>query len=502
MKAFWPFVFLLLLTRFAAAQAIADRAAIYNEAVSQLYSDTPRALKTAEYLLKQSVTDAHKADALCLLADIYSFSGNYPKTIELLFEAKTTAGTAATPSLKAKIALGFATQCRILSLYDKAGSYLQEAEKYADSSITSKIQLEKAIIALDKGDINVIALLHDKRSNTIGFSLVSGAAFLQRGEYNKAIQYYTKAIQKGDAREKLLANNGLATVALQQNNPEKAVSLLLGVLPQLKNQDDTELKLLTYKNLANAYYTIHELKNYVHYSSLFDAVNNECNSNKHQGRILFLNLLDKEYDKAYTEEKSSNNQIMYGLGAVVLILGISGLLYFVSLNRSYNQYQKLSQVKLFNDSVTPIVVEPIAELVPAEKENQEAKPYAIPEKTEKNLLEKLSRFEESGKFTNNSISLNGLAKQLDTNTKYLSEVINTHKNGNFNTYINELRIKYILKKLQTDPVYLNYKVSYLAEESGFSSHSLFATVFKSVTGISPTTYIGFLKKEKESQPNV
>lgn len=58
-----------------------------------------------------------------------------------------------------------------------------------------------------------------------------------------------------------------------------------------------------------------------------------------------------------------------------------------------------------------------------------------------------------------------------------------------------MRVKYIVKKLKTEPNYLNYKVSYLAEESGFSSHSSFATVFKNITGISPNVFIELLKKD-------
>jgi AraC-like DNA-binding protein len=49
--------------------------------------------------------------------------------------------------------------------------------------------------------------------------------------------------------------------------------------------------------------------------------------------------------------------------------------------------------------------------------------------------------------------------------------------------------------LKTEPGYLNYKISYLADESGFSSHSSFATVFKSITGIAPTTFIDLLNKD-------
>ena len=45
---------------------------------------------------------------------------------------------------------------------------------------------------------------------------------------------------------------------------------------------------------------------------------------------------------------------------------------------------------------------------------------------------------------------------------------------------------------------MNYKISYLAENCGFSSHSSFATVFKSITEISPVTFIELLRNEKKN----
>ena len=53
-----------------------------------------------------------------------------------------------------------------------------------------------------------------------------------------------------------------------------------------------------------------------------------------------------------------------------------------------------------------------------------------------------------------------------------------YKGKDFTTYINELRINYILEKLNTEPVYRQYKISTLAEDAGFSSHSKFATILK------------------------
>lgn len=122
----------------------------------------------------------------------------------------------------------------------------------------------------------------------------------------------------------------------------------------------------------------------------------------------------------------------------------------------------------------------------------------IPKETESLLANKLKQFENTKLFVQQDMSLATLASHFDTNTKYLSEIINTHKNKNFNSYINELRINYIIDKLKNNSVYSQYKISYLAEESGFSSHSTFATVFKSVTGIPPTTFIDMLKTTKNT----
>ncbi|MNR06562.1 DNA-binding transcriptional regulator ChbR [compost metagenome] len=115
---------------------------------------------------------------------------------------------------------------------------------------------------------------------------------------------------------------------------------------------------------------------------------------------------------------------------------------------------------------------------------------------EAKILKDLKEFERGIKYTDNQISLPILAGMLKTNTKYLSHVLNTYLNKDFNTYINELRIKYIIEKIEQDEKFKNYKLSVLAEECGFSSHSKFSAVFKSVTGFSPSTFLQYLEESK------
>jgi AraC-like DNA-binding protein len=131
-------------------------------------------------------------------------------------------------------------------------------------------------------------------------------------------------------------------------------------------------------------------------------------------------------------------------------------------------------------------------------EETEKKINLIPEKSEQELLKKLEKFESSEGFLNNKTSLVNLSKTLKTNPKYLSEVVNRNKGKNFNSYINDLRINYILQKLKAETKYSNYKITSLAEECGYNSHSTFIAAFRSVTGISPSTFIKFLKEKEKN----
>lgn len=115
--------------------------------------------------------------------------------------------------------------------------------------------------------------------------------------------------------------------------------------------------------------------------------------------------------------------------------------------------------------------------------------HAISTETYHAILKKINKFEKSEKYLRKDINLTWLSNHLNTNTKYLSEVIKEHKGTNFNGYINGLRIQYIIKKLNEMPVYRGYKISYLAEECGYGSPQVFAIAFKRETGITPSSFI-------------
>lgn len=118
----------------------------------------------------------------------------------------------------------------------------------------------------------------------------------------------------------------------------------------------------------------------------------------------------------------------------------------------------------------------------------------IPENVEQEIIKGLKKFEEKEKFRNPNLTAAMLAVSLNTNTTYLTIAIKKNKGANFNSYINELRINYICQKIKKYPNYCNYKMSYLAEDCGFISHSSFSTIFKKVTGIPPSEFLAAVEK--------
>jgi len=101
----------------------------------------------------------------------------------------------------------------------------------------------------------------------------------------------------------------------------------------------------------------------------------------------------------------------------------------------------------------------------------------------------LEDFENQYKFIRPGYSLNSLAKELNTNSSYLSKVINKTKNTNFTNYLNKLRVEYIISKLRTESKLQKYTIHALATESGFNSAQSFTRAFTKYTNKSPTVYI-------------
>lgn len=272
-----------------------------------------------------------------------------------------------------------------------------------------------------------------------------------------------------------LMENTKAKFLINEKQETSAFKILQKYSKDISKISSITLRLDYYKNLALSSAMVAQMDELQLANDELVKITEQDNAQKSSARAILVNHINKNNEEKLKSQQEFFNYLYITI-AILFLLGT--LLIFLWYKK---KAKKLNNKAYLTPDITSVMV-------------TDVKNYIIPDKTEKRILSKLDAFEKSQKYIQKNISLKNLAQQFETNPKYLSEVINNHKNSNFNTYINNLRIDYIVDKIKQDPEYRKYKVSYLADECGFSSHSLFTTIFKNRMNLSPTEFLQSLNE--------
>lgn len=211
--------------------------------------------------------------------------------------------------------------------------------------------------------------------------------------------------------------------------------------------------------------------------------------------------IHKEYDtNTLIEEKGRlETANTWGIYMIFGLLITATILVYVLFKRHKKGKETLDkyhilQEKLLTDNYIARLEKPTPI---ANQENSEDKKPQITETIKKDLLLKLRKFEEKKQFNQKGLTIHKLAIQFETNSNYLSHVINEQKGMNFNRYLGDLRIRHITYLLFEKNIYLNYTIDSLAKECGIASRQNFSDLFFEINGIRPTDFIRKRKQEIE-----
>jgi len=254
-----------------------------------------------------------------------------------------------------------------------------------------------------------------------------------------------------------------------------------------------KIKLQLYEDLRNSYAALKDKDHENEYLSLYSSLSDSISSNDKQGLIEQSKI---RLDQQEKDLKKKNQKLFLSISILALIcFAVFAVLYFFKKKRTAlknsDSESAIENKKIQNSdaNTSPSTGEDLENECATDTE------VNIPIETEEKILKKLKTFEEHHKFLKSNIKLSGLAHQWETNTKYLSLIIRNHSNHNFSGYINKLRIQYIVQKLQSNPTYREYKISYLAEECGYSSTQVFVSSFKKEMNITPSQFLEQLKNQ-------
>ncbi len=491
----------------------------FDTGVNWAKKDYVKALAISDSLFVHSTPPLHQLKALMLTASIYEQLGQQEQSIKYALKAEQIAIKINDYDWQAKIAGFLSAQYRNLGLLQSGKQALNRGIQ-----IIKKVEVEKkrnfyyglvhqelAYYELDNRDfIKAKQLIKKSESyfnrlkespNNFYYKATNEELFakceINLGDFDRAEQHYDRSLSyldQSSLSESVLRGmifNGKASIALHRKEYPMALDYFKQAEQLAISSGFLGLKLDVFKGLSDYYDELGDTLKKTEYLEKYDTL-------YHTDSKRSKSTLDGIFHKiVQNNEKLESRQYFYAVAIGVLLLLILAFLVFYRIKKQKDQLRFKSLINELKQS-TKVAVKPISvnDQIGVGTEDVVKEKFSISAPVEKKILQKLSEFESGFGYLEKNFSASTLAATLDTNTKYLSLILKNHRNLDFNNYIGKLRIQYIIERIMNQPEYKNYKISYLAEECGFSTHSKFTAVFKKHTGITPSVFLENLSNQE------
>lgn len=477
---------------------------------------------SAEHLLHKIANSELKVAVYNALGNTYSDLGMYDKVLPAYFEAirisEVHGLTLNTIAIKHNLAY-FKDQ---IGAYEEALTIIKENRKLilenednieATDVILSKNDMLQAMVFTKLKQPDSVIFYAQKALKTAkiqkdqfseqGLYEFLGTAYAQKNLYDKAFENLNRA----DSLGVVMGNNislmdtrfSLASAHYQVKNYDKVIAILENSIEiterdslNYANNDDN------YKLLAEAY---KEKGNYEKANYYFEKYIQKHNFNKN-----LYQIIDTSFDKKKVEEfqdeltqlqaekDEKQNYLLYlGLVATLVILILLAMLlkFYRTKKRNEYKFQELHQKLNFAKTDEKIRIIETNDDVLEEQTTSD-----VSDDVTQQILEGLKKLEDQEYFLRQDCNAYTISKKIKTNTSYLSKVVNSHYQRNFNSYINDLRINYAIVRLENDKRFRSFSIQSIAEELGYKTADSFTKYFKQNTGLNPSFYIKQLNNLK------
>ncbi|MEZ5000195.1 MAG: AraC family transcriptional regulator [Bacteroidales bacterium] len=119
--------------------------------------------------------------------------------------------------------------------------------------------------------------------------------------------------------------------------------------------------------------------------------------------------------------------------------------------------------------------------------------------SEKLLKQLLEYMDKEKPYLDRDLTIHNLSDMTGIPKHHITQVLNETYQRNFFMFINEYRVKEVIRRME-DPANSNFTILAIAYDSGFNSKSTFNTIFKSITGKTPSDFIKALRLADSERP--
>jgi AraC-like DNA-binding protein len=369
---------------------------------------------------------------------------------------------------------------RISILSSLANTYLRKYSHYNEQ----KKLLDSFSFFTEKG--LQYAIQENDQKKTAYFEHLSGISFFIKEDYTTALTYFNNSLKTNKTLnikrtlQDIYFYKGKTFLRLQQADSaifyiKKSEPFFEGASKKLKHPS-------SYALLSECYELKGDLKKAIQYAKLANEYIEQRYSDNEKTKA----SIDQEYTlpklqkRIYKLEEAldttSRKKTGWYIFSLLLIVSlVVGYLVF----RKREQKNKVAFQKLLEET---------------KESTSHVTKKVIPEAQTQQILDALVKFEKDHLFLEQNCTLPFLAKKLNTNTAYLSNIINMYKNESYTTYLKKLRVQYSIQRLKDDTRFRAYTIESIAKECGFKTAKPFSRAFKKVTNIYPSTFIKNLNK--------
>ncbi len=406
-------------------------------------------------------------DYLSFIGQVYKISFNFENAIhyhrKALFIAETREDT-----------VDIVFSCWSLGSSYYLIEYINKPEFY-------KNKLDSALHFYNKA----LKFPENKKTNTFLPRVYNNLGRIETAKrnFNKSKNYIYKALslhkQANDSFGISISLNNLSKLSLEENEYNKSIDQANKSNEYIKGKS-LRIKRNNLEYIAESNYKLGNIK--VAYAKMKETVKV---SDELTNRTFINNVkkIETKYEVAKEqqntlEEKNKRLQLqmlLYITGFSIIILGIIGFIFYSRNKRFRKSFDELIEKnKTYNSKGGDI---------------------DLPSDTINNILNGLKRFEKEKLYLQKNTNLKDLAKELKTNSSYLSKVVNTYKNKNFTAYLNELRIQYAIQELTNSKELRLFTIEAIADHMGYNNGESFASAFRKITDIYPSYFIKQLQKQ-------
>jgi AraC-like DNA-binding protein len=299
------------------------------------------------------------------------------------------------------------------------------------------------------------------------------------GNLTIAKSYFTESLHfirlNKDVYAEIRTLGNLADIYVQQDSLEIAKNLFTEG-KKLALAEGYILDLIRFeKSLSNLNVLLGNYQLAYNHLVASDSISYKYNSNEVSEKIVAIEMehqLQTEKLQKEANEKllliEQNKKSMLIISSVILFILLLVVIWLLALSKKKNMIllqQNLDSIKNKNNS----------------SKNVSNNLYT-------EIIEKLNfEMEENKAYADSALTLDSLAKKLQTNRSYLSEAINSFYELNFSKWINEIRI-FHAKEMLASPKFDQFSIEGISSMVGFSSISAFNSNFKKITGLTPSFF--------------